>query len=177
MSTWADRLVMYSFALAQNFSLPPILWIPTLVIIFFPLKFHALIIFSGQCVKFLRDQYVSIPEKTTLVACFENGQLIGFAIATVWDYEDGEFLSGYYVCESFFMAGTLGGVGWITQLIVDAARRKRYYATQILQMLKGHPLFRNVNVVGLVTSHPAACAALAKYARKFILLFWCTLEI
>ncbi|KIM83076.1 hypothetical protein PILCRDRAFT_784269 [Piloderma croceum F 1598] len=57
-----------------------------------------------------------------------------------------------------------GVVGWITQLVVDKTVRKRYIATQLLQTLKAHPLFQNVTVVGLVSSHPAACNALAKYA-------------
>jgi hypothetical protein len=61
-------------------------------------------------------------------------------------------------------------VGWITQLVVDKSVRKRYIATQLLQTLKDHNLFRNVTVVGLVSSHPAACNALAKYAGKLMLL-------
>jgi hypothetical protein len=43
----------------------------------------------GQCTKFIRDQYVSIPQRTALVVYFEFGQLMGFAFATTWDYEDG----------------------------------------------------------------------------------------
>ena len=45
--------------------------------------------------------------------------------------------------------------------------RKRYIATHLLQTLKSHSLFQDVTVVGLVSSHPAACNALAKYASKF----------
>jgi len=40
-------------------------------------------------------------------------------------------------------------------------------ATQLLQMLKTDALFANVTAVGLVSSHPAACTALAKYSRMF----------
>jgi len=68
-----------------------------------------------------------------------------------------------------FMFST-GVVGWITQLVVDATARKRYIATQLLQTLKLHPLFCNVTTVGLVSSHPAACYALAKYACKLFYL-------
>jgi hypothetical protein len=61
--------------------------------------------------------------------------------------------------------GMLGTIGWITQLVVSKTMRKRYIATTLLQTLKYHPSFMGVvNVVGLVSSHPAACNALAKYA-------------
>jgi hypothetical protein len=62
-----------------------------------------------------------------------------------------------------------GVVRWITQLVVDASVRKHYIATQLLQTLKAHPLFQSVTIVGLVSSHPAACNALAKYAGTFYL--------
>jgi len=103
----------------------------------------------GQPVKMtsskLRSQCVSCPEKTVLVTCFQHEQLVGHAFASVWDFDGGV-------------------VGWITQLVVDKSVRKRYIATQLLQTLKAHPLFQNVTVIGLVSSHPAACNALAKYA-------------
>jgi uncharacterized membrane protein YGL010W len=63
-----------------------------------------------------------------------------------------------------------GVVGWITQLVVHRSVRKRYIATQLLQTLKVHPLFQRVTIVGLVSSHPAACNALAKYAGRFTLI-------
>src|ERR1700722_19324150 len=59
-----------------------------------------------------------------------------------------------------------GVVGWIKQLVVDKIVRKRYITTQLLQTLKSHPMFQHVTLVGLVSSHPAACNALAKYAGK-----------
>jgi hypothetical protein len=43
----------------------------------------------GQCAKFIRDQYVSILQRTVLVVYFEFGRLLGFAFATTRDYEDG----------------------------------------------------------------------------------------
>lgn len=61
---------------------------------------------------------------------------------------------------------TLDVAGWITQLVVDKNFRRRYIATHLLQTLKDHDLFQNVTVVGLASSHPAACNALAKYAGK-----------
>ena len=81
------------------------------------------------------------------MTCFSHNLLLGHAFATVWE-SDG--------CV----------VGWITQLVVDKTTRRRYIATMLLQALKAHPLFSNVTVVGLVSSHPAACHALAKYAGK-----------
>ncbi|KAG2135116.1 hypothetical protein DEU56DRAFT_981205 [Suillus clintonianus] len=93
----------------------------------------------------LRSQSVSIPECTVLVTCFQHEKLVGHAFASVWSFEGGV-------------------VGWITQLVVDKSLRRRYIATQLLQTLKVHPLFQRVTAVGLVSSHPAACTALAKYA-------------
>ncbi|OJA17315.1 hypothetical protein AZE42_04137 [Rhizopogon vesiculosus] len=97
----------------------------------------------------LRAQCVSSPEKTLLVTCFRTtptlgNQLIGHAFAS--DPADHN------------------SVGWVTQLVVDKSVRKRYIATQLLQTLKFHSLFASVKAVGLVSSHPAACNALAKYA-------------
>ncbi|KAG1731980.1 uncharacterized protein EDB91DRAFT_1152670 [Suillus paluster] len=103
----------------------------------------------GQSVKMtgskLRSQCVSIPDHTVLVTCFQHEKLVGHAFASVWSFEGGV-------------------VGWITQLVVDMSVRKRYIATQLLQTLKVHPLFQGVTAVGLVSSHPAACSALAKYS-------------
>jgi hypothetical protein len=69
------------------------------------------------------------------------------------------------------MVFVLGVIGWITQLIVEASRHRRYHATMILCMLRDHPLFTNINVVGLAASHPAACDALVKYACKYIYIY------
>ncbi|KAG1778111.1 hypothetical protein EV702DRAFT_1179095 [Suillus placidus] len=55
-------------------------------------------------------------------------------------------------------------VGWVTQLVVDEAVHQCYVMTQLLQTLKVHAPFSCINIVGLVSSHPAACNALAKYA-------------
>ena len=57
----------------------------------------------------------------------------------------------------------LGKVGWITQLVVCINQRQRYIATSLLQMLKNSPPFAGITVIGLVSSHPAACDALSKY--------------
>ena len=59
-----------------------------------------------------------------------------------------------------------GVIGWITQLVVDKDVHKCYIAIQLMQTLKKHHLFPSVTIVGLVSSHPAACIALAKYAHK-----------
>jgi hypothetical protein len=61
-----------------------------------------------------------------------------------------------------------GVVGWVTQLVVDASFRRRYIATQLIQILKTHPLFCNITAIGLVSSQPAACNALSKYASKYL---------
>jgi hypothetical protein len=130
----------------------------------------------------LRTQCVSMPEKTVLVTCFRvdqelGQQLIGHAFASVWDYG---VSGGMYDCIPMvlYKAHIVSGdptsntsvvVGWITQLVVDKTVRQRYIATQLLQVLKAHPLFTSISIIGLVSSHPAACNALAKYAGKSIL--------
>ena len=74
-------------------------------------------------------------------------------------------MSKYFHLHSELIFPT-GVVGWITQLLVDKSMRQCYIATQLLQSLKNHPLFDNVTVVGLVSSHPGACDVLAKYAGE-----------
>ncbi|OJA07857.1 hypothetical protein AZE42_12723 [Rhizopogon vesiculosus] len=107
----------------------------------------------------LRAQCVSSPEKTLLVTCFQvdttatlPDQLIGYAFGTVWDYSPSGDPAN---CDS---------VSWVTQLVVDKSVRKCYIVTQLLQTLKYHSLFKSIKAVGLISSHPTACNALAKYA-------------
>ncbi|KAF8812722.1 hypothetical protein BYT27DRAFT_6406453 [Phlegmacium glaucopus] len=104
----------------------------------------------GQSVKMtgqkLRAQCLSAPERTVLVTCFKHNDLVGHAFATVWNYEGGV-------------------VGWVTQLVVDATVRRRYIATQLVQTLKTHELFRDITAIGLASSHPASVNALAKYSN------------
>jgi len=97
----------------------------------------------------LRAQCLSNPNQTILVTCFKQNKLVGHAFATVWDTE-------------------VGSIGWVTQLVVDQEVRKCWIATQLLQTLKSNALFTKVTAVGLVSSHPAACTALAKYANAKI---------
>ncbi|KAG2034199.1 hypothetical protein BDR03DRAFT_965754 [Suillus americanus] len=100
----------------------------------------------------LRAQCLSHPENTVLVTCHlqvdplesERPKLCGHAFASMWDYGENR-------------------VGWVTQLVVEEAVRQRYVATQLLQTLKVHASFSRINIIGLVSSHPAACNALAKY--------------
>ena len=76
----------------------------------------------------------------------------------------------YWMLVTRLMIST-GVVGWVTQLVVDASIRKRYIATLLLQTLKIHPLFYDITAIGLVSSHPAACSALSKYASKHLPIF------
>jgi len=59
----------------------------------------------------------------------------------------------------------LGVVGWVTQLVVDASVRRRHIATDLLRTLKTHDLFRDINAIGLASSHPAAVCALSNYCN------------
>lgn len=130
------------------------------------LCYYLNLFFSGQQVKMagskLRTQCVSIPDQTVLVTCFHHQQLVGHAFASVWSFDGGT--SKHILLWSSIAYIVAGVVGWITQLVVDMSVRKRYIATQLLQTLKAHPLFQSVTTVGLVSSHPAVCNALAKYA-------------
>ncbi|KAG2081373.1 hypothetical protein BD769DRAFT_1377506 [Suillus cothurnatus] len=105
----------------------------------------------------LRAQCLSHPKHTVLVTCYlqvnplESPRLYGHAFATVWDYGERR-----------------GTFGWVTQLVVDEQVHQRYIVTQLLQSLKLHVLFSRVDIVGLVSSHPTACNALAKYATADI---------
>jgi len=94
----------------------------------------------------LRAQCVSSPSQTVLVTCFKQNQLVGHAFASVWNT-------------------SIGTVGWVSQLVVDMDVRRRCIATQLLQTLKTDELFANVTAIGLASSHPASCSALAKYAN------------
>ncbi|KAG1805434.1 uncharacterized protein BJ212DRAFT_1248843, partial [Suillus subaureus] len=105
----------------------------------------------------LQSQCLSRLESSILVTCYiqvdplesECPQLYGHAFATVWDYGKNK-------------------VGWVTQLVVNEAVHQHYITTHLLQALKCHTLFTHVNIIGLVSSHPAACNALAKYAAANI---------
>ncbi|KAH9851392.1 hypothetical protein C2E23DRAFT_830748 [Lenzites betulinus] len=97
---------------------------------------------SGNRVKMsaakLRKECLSAPENSLIVTCFLEGDLVGHACVTKWRYE-----GGY--------------IGWITQLVVDNRHRRRHMATNMLRMLKQHP---DVNLMGIASSHPAACNSL-----------------
>ena len=135
----------------------------------------------------LRTQCVCVPEKTVLVTCIQvdptlgvtSGHLIGHAFASVWDYSpsNGELVAALQLHAKLTIPGpgdpanhTSELVGWVTQLVVDKSARRRYIATQLLQTLKSHTPFASAMTVGIVSSHPAACNVLAKYACKLMLL-------
>ena len=121
--------------------------------------------FSGQQVKMasskLWTQCVFVSDQTVLVTCFHHQQLVGHAFASVWSFNGGTSKHILWSLIAYIIAGV---VRWITQLIIDMSIHKHYIATQLLQTLKVHPLFQSVNTVGLMSLHPAACNALAKYA-------------
>jgi hypothetical protein len=61
----------------------------------------------------------------------------------------------------------INGCCWLG-LVVHASVRKRHIATQLLQTLQTHPLFYDITAIGLISSHPAACSALSKYASEHL---------
>jgi hypothetical protein len=120
----------------------------------------------------LRKQCVVTPKRTVLVTCYQvpnaahqchRAKLVGHAFATVWDYDGGNSFLIYRQIILLTITFLLGTVGWVTQLVVSLYQRQRYVATSLLQLLKESPIFQGITAVGLVSSHPAACHALAKY--------------
>ncbi|KAG2140439.1 hypothetical protein BD769DRAFT_1350019 [Suillus cothurnatus] len=97
----------------------------------------------------LRAQCLSHPEHTVLVTCYLQKRYLSYNFCKI------------HVLISYKLAG-------VTQLVVDKQVCQCYIATQLLQSLKLHVLFSRVYIVGLVSSHPAACNALAKYATADI---------
>ncbi|KAJ2975398.1 hypothetical protein NUW54_g11736 [Trametes sanguinea] len=89
----------------------------------------------------LRQECMPDLDNSCLSLCFLHGELVGHACATKWLYDEG--------C-----------AGWITQLVVDARYRRRHVATEMIRMLKRHPWFKDVTIMGIASSHPAACNAL-----------------
>jgi hypothetical protein len=59
-----------------------------------------------------------------------------------------------------------GMVGWVTQLVVDVEVRRQRIATDLLKKLRTDESFANVTAMGLASSHPASCTALATCASK-----------
>jgi hypothetical protein len=87
----------------------------------------------------LRSQY--LPDNATCVYVRVNvdGNLAGNAFASYWT------VNGKTVC-------------WVTQLVVDYNYRERGLAKGLLNLLKKS----DVDIYGIMSSHPAACRAAAK---------------
>ncbi|KAI0652166.1 hypothetical protein C8Q79DRAFT_922698 [Trametes meyenii] len=96
----------------------------------------------------LRKECLAFPENSLLIMCtvqdqLEEPQLIRHAFVTKWPYQNGY-------------------VGWITQLVIDIKQRRRFVATSMLQQLRLHSWLTHVTMMGMVSSHPAACNTLCK---------------
>ncbi|KAI0633814.1 hypothetical protein C8Q77DRAFT_814120 [Trametes polyzona] len=90
----------------------------------------------------LRQECLADPVDSLIVTCTAGDVLVGHACVTKWAYKDG--------C-----------VGWVTQLVVEHEHRRRHIATNMLQTLKQHhPWFDDVIIMGIASSHPAACNSL-----------------
>ncbi|KAI0375693.1 hypothetical protein BV20DRAFT_11260 [Pilatotrama ljubarskyi] len=89
----------------------------------------------------LRQECLSDPENSLIVRCSVGDEHVGHAVVTKWRYKEGY-------------------VGWVTQLVVDSRHRRRHIATDMLRELKGRPWMDNVTIMGIASSHPAACNSL-----------------
>lgn len=59
-------------------------------------------------------------------------------------------------------------MGWITQLVVHRDYRRRRIATCLLQRVRSHRLFSSVTIIGVTSTHPATCNAVASLAGKLV---------
>lgn len=87
----------------------------------------------------LRSQYLPHDATCFYVKVAVDGQLAGNAFACRWTINDRVVL-------------------WVTQLVVDRNYRERGLAKGLLNQLKQN----DVDIYGLMSSHPAACLAAAK---------------
>jgi len=94
----------------------------------------------------LRKQCFDNPSRCVLVKCMLEQNLIGHLFATTWNYDEDIIL-------------------WITQLVVHTDHRKRGIATSMARMLKDHPDCAKATIVGIASSHPAACNTLQPRRR------------
>ncbi|KAH9925449.1 uncharacterized protein BXZ73DRAFT_103324 [Epithele typhae] len=106
----------------------------------------------------LRVKCLGDPSSTIVVRAFANGsELVGHAFATKWLYTGNE--APYNDGRSC--------VGWVTQLVVAKHLRRQWIATSLLSFLKNTSWFKDVVMMGLMSSHPAACNALSKLIFDF----------
>jgi len=92
----------------------------------------------------LRAQCLPEESRSSYAKVTVDGVLAGNAFACRWQYGD------HQVC-------------WVTQLVVHRDYRERRLATTLLLAL----LDNNDDIFGIMSSHPAACKALAKAFGKF----------
>lgn len=91
----------------------------------------------------LKAQCLPEGSRSSYVRVAVDGILAGNAFACRWQYGDRQ------VC-------------WITQLVVHRGYRERNLATAMLLALQNS----NDDIFGIMSSHPAACKALAKAAGR-----------
>ncbi|KAJ3542325.1 hypothetical protein NM688_g5979 [Phlebia brevispora] len=94
----------------------------------------------------LRKECFSNPDDTLLIMAFKDDQLVGQAFVTKWKYRN-EI------------------VVWVTQLVVHSQYRRRHIATGMLGSIRSTEWFRPVTIIGIASTHPAACNTLANLAR------------
>ncbi|PIL23435.1 hypothetical protein GSI_14746 [Ganoderma sinense ZZ0214-1] len=80
------------------------------------------------------------PKDSVLGLMLKDGEFVGQAFATKW-------------------AVGSETIGWITQLVVDANERRKRIATSLLQGLAASSWFTDITMVGVASTHPAACNA------------------
>ncbi|KAI1787567.1 hypothetical protein LXA43DRAFT_706421 [Ganoderma leucocontextum] len=84
------------------------------------------------------------PGSSVISMMYMDGRLVGQAFATKWSSPS---------------SGT-EKIGWITQLVVDANERRKHIATTLLRELTTCSWFAGVTVMGIASTHPAACHTL-----------------
>ncbi|KAJ7749251.1 hypothetical protein B0H14DRAFT_2405966 [Mycena olivaceomarginata] len=90
----------------------------------------------------LRSECFTDPDATSLALCRIGNDIVGYAFATVWEYEVGK------------------NVCWVTQLVVSSQYRRQNIATLLLTPAPPIPC----HAFGIASSHPGAVAALTSAA-------------
>ncbi|KAK4136080.1 hypothetical protein BT67DRAFT_440229 [Trichocladium antarcticum] len=91
----------------------------------------------------LRSQCLPAGSRCSYARVTVDGTLAGNAFACRWDYQ------GRQVC-------------WVTQLVVHRDYRERRLATRLLETLRD----TDDEIFGIMSSHPAACIAIAKACAR-----------
>ena len=106
----------------------------------------------------------SDPKNSILHMMYKDGKLAGQAFATKWTAGTGVLILPHI--QPKIPNIVVETVGWVTQLVVAASERRKRIATNLLRGLAASPWFSGVTMMGVASTHPAACNALCNMLGK-----------